>query len=233
MNRISRTRTQWVSLRAAGLCWTLACVGIAGLLGGCAIGNEETIKKSQGYYQEGLASLAKDRQKAFVAFQKSVQLNPNNKESRYALGHVYAEQGKWSKAEEEFRTAVNIDEDYSEAHTYLGRILAQQNRWDEAIKSYRQALTNPLYSTPDLARYHLGRALAQKGDLQGAMEALEDAMVVSPPSVSPAVTNLELGRVYYKLGYMDRAREALKKVTTLDKGGEYAAAATELLVRLK
>ena len=52
-------------------------------------------------------------------------------------------------------------------------------------------------------------------------------------NVPPAMTNLELGRVYYKLGYMERAREALKKVTTLDKGGEYAAAATELLARLK
>jgi tetratricopeptide (TPR) repeat protein len=207
---------------------------LAGLLGGCVLGNnEETIKKSQGYYQEGLATLGQDRQKAFVAFQKSVQLNPNNKESRYALGHVYADQGKWSKAEEELRAAIKIDEDFSEAHTFLGRILAQQSRWNEAIKSYRQALTNPLYATPDLARFHLASALASKGDFQGSMEALEDAMTVSPPSIPPAMTNLELGRVYYKLGYMDKAREVLKKVTTLDKGGEYAAAATELLVRLK
>jgi hypothetical protein len=35
------------------------------------------------------------------------------------------------------------------------------------------------------------------------------------------------------LGYKAKAREVLKKVTTLDKGGEYAAAATELLARLK
>jgi tetratricopeptide (TPR) repeat protein len=233
VNYIVRTTTGRVSLRAEGVRWAMACVGLASLLGGCAIGNEESIKKSQGYYQEGIASLAQDRQKAFVAFQKSVQLNPNNKESRYALGHVYAMQGKLAKAEGEFRSAVNIDGDYSEAYTYLGQVLANQNRWDEAISCYRQALSNPLYATPDLARFHLGVALAQKGDFQGSMEALEDAMTVSPPSVSPAMTNLELGRVYYKLGYLDRAREALKKVTTLDKGGEHAAAATELLARLK
>jgi len=218
--------------RAAGLCCASACFGWAVLLGGCAT-SEEAVKKSEGYYQEGVASLSGDRQKAFVSFQKSVQMNPNNKEARYALGHVYAGQGKWSKAEEEFRAAIKIDGDFSEAHTYLGRILAGQNRWDEAINSYRQALANPLYSTPDLARYHLGRALAQKGDLQGSMEVLEDAIVVSPPSVPPAMTHLELGRVYLKLGYTAKAREVLKKVTTLDQGGEYAAAATELLARLK
>lgn len=232
----SMTRVKEASLahaaRVARVCCVVACIGAANLLAGCAT-SEEMTTKSEGYYQEGVASLSGDRQKAFVSFQKSVQLNPNNKNSRYALGHVYALQGKLSRAEEEFRAAINIDEDYSEAHTYLGQVLANQNRWDEAIKSYRKALTNPLYSTPDLARFHLGRALAHQGDLQGSMEALEDAITVSPSNVPPAMIHLELGRVYYKLGYTERAREALKKVTTVDKGGEYAAAAMELLARLK
>jgi Tfp pilus assembly protein PilF len=162
-----------------------------------------------------------------------VQVHPDNKEARYALGHVYAMQRKWNLAEQEFRAAIKIDETYSEAHTYLGHILAGQNKWDEAIKSYQQALANPLYPTPDLTRFYLGRALAHEGDLQGAMEALEDAVMADPPSVSPAATHLELGRVYYRLGYSARAREVLQKVATFDKGGELAAAATELLARLK
>lgn len=210
----------------------LVCLGLLGMVGGCA-NDKEVLQKSQGYYQEGVASLSGDRQKAFVSFQKSVQLNPANKEARYALGHVYALQGKLLYAEEQFRTAIKIDETYSEAHTYLGQVLANQDRWDEAIQSYRQALANPLYLTPDLARFHLGRALAHQGDLQGSMEALEDAASASPPSVSPAMTHLELGRVYYRLGYTTRAREVLKKVATWDKGGELAAAASELLTRLK
>lgn len=232
----SMTRVKEANLahaaRVVRMCCVMACIGAANLFAGCAT-SEEMATKSEGYYQEGVASLSGDRQKAFVSFQKSVQLNPNNKNSRYALGHVYALQGKLSRAEEEFRAAINIDEDYSEAHTYLGQVLANQNRWDEAIKSYRKALTNPLYSTPDLARFHLGRALAHQGDLQGSMEALEDAITVSPSNVPPAMVHLELGRVYYKLGYTEKAREALKKVTTVDKGGEYAAAAAELLARLK
>jgi hypothetical protein len=65
------------------------------------------------------------------------------------------------------------------------------------------------------------------------MEALEDALVVNPPNVPPALSNLELGRVYYKLGFERRAKETLTKVTTLDKNGEYGAAAKELLVKLK
>jgi type IV pilus assembly protein PilF len=205
---------------------------LAGWLPGCAT-SEESSKKSKGYYQEGLASLDQDQQKAFVSFQKAVKVDPNNKEARYGLGHILARQGKLSQAEEEFRTATKIDENFSEAYTYLGVVLSMQNRWPEAIAAFRQALTNPLYATPDLARFHLGRSLAHEGDYQGAMEAFEDALVVNPPNVPPAQLQLELGRVYYKLGFERRSRETLTKVTTLDKGGEYAAAANELLTRLK
>lgn len=203
------------------------------LLASACAATEEATQKSKGYYQEGIASLGGDRQKAFVSFQKSVQLNPKNKEAHYGLGHVYALQGKLALAEEEFRAAIRIDEAYSEAHTYLGQALASQGKWDEAIQSYRAALANPLYATPDLARYHLGLALAQRGDFQEAMEALEDAVAANPASVPPALTHLELGRVYSKMGYAVKARETLNKVKAMDKGGEYAVAATELLARLK
>src|SRR5436309_3964866 len=160
----------------------LPCV--LSLLVGCV--TEEKIKKANGYYQEGLSTLDLDRQKAFVSFQKAIQMNPQHKEAHYALGHIYTIQGKLKQAEEEFREVLRVDPDYSEAHTYLGQVLAQQDRWNEAIKSYRQALTNPLYATPDLARYHLGRALAHEGDMQAATEAIEHALLVNPPNVPPA-----------------------------------------------
>jgi type IV pilus assembly protein PilF len=212
--------------------WFIVAVLLAGMVQGCAT-PEETVKKSQGYYQEGIATLDSDKQRAFVSFQKAIQVNPKNKEAHYGLGHLLAGQGKWAQAEEHFRAALSIDQDYSEAHTFLGLVLERQDRWPEAIEEFRLALTNPLYATPDLARFHLGRALAHEGDYRGAMEALEDALVVNPPNVPPALSNLELGRVYYKLGFERRAKETLIKVTTLDKNGEYGAAAKELLAKLK
>jgi len=205
---------------------------LVGIVQGCAT-PEETVKKSQGYYQEGIATLDSDKQKSYVSFQRAVQVNPENKEAHYGLGHLLAGQGKWALAEEHFRAALSIDPDYSEAQTFLGKVLERQDRWPEAIQEFRLALTNPLYATPDLARFHLGRALAHEGDYRSAMEALEDALAVNPPNVPPALSNLELGRVYYKLGFERRAKETLTKVTTLDKNGEYGAAAKELLVKLK
>jgi type IV pilus assembly protein PilF len=222
---------------AGSICRTVTCSMLVsalliGWLSGCAT-SEGSVQKSKGYYQEGLASLDHDQQKAFVSFQKAVKLDPNNKEARYGLGHILAMQGKLPQAEEEFVAATKLDENYSEAYTYLGQVLEKQERWKEAIAAFRQALTNPLYATPDLARFHLGRSLAHEGDYQGAMEAFEDALVVNPPNVPPALLHLELGRVYYKLGFERRSRETLTKVMALDKGGEYAASAKELLARLK
>lgn len=211
--------------------WLVLVLALGGLPG-CAT-SEGSIQKSKGYFQEGVASLEFDQQKAFVSFQKAVKLDPNNKEARYGLGHILAMQGKLPQAEEEFMAAIKLDENYSEAHTYLGQILEKQGRWTESIAAFRQALTNPLYATPDLARFHLGRLLAHEKDFQGAVEAFEDALVVSPPNVSPALLHLELGRAYYKLGFEQRSRETLTKVMTLDKSGEYAAVAKELLTRLK
>ena len=209
--------------------WVVAPVFM--LVVGCA--SEENIRKSKGYYQEGLARLGTDQQQAYVSFQKAVKLNPGNKEAHYGLGHVYATQGKFKQAEEEFRQAIRIDPDYSEAHTYLGQVLANQEEWKDAITSFRRALSNPLYATPDLARFHLGRAMLHEGDPQGAMEVLEDALTVNPPNIPQARLQLELGRVYHQLGFDVRAREALTKASTLDKDGEYAAAAKELLARIK
>ena len=211
--------------------WCVLVLAI-GWLPGCAT-SDGSVQKSKGYYQEGIASLEYDQQKAFVSFQKAVKLDPNNKEARYGLGHILAMQGKLPQAEEELVAATKLDENYSEAHTYLGQILEKQGRWTESIAAFRQALTNPLYATPDLARFHLGRLLAHEKNYQGAMEAFEDALVVNPPNVPPALLHLELGRAYYNLGFDRRSRETLTKVMTLDKSGEYAAAAKELLTRLK
>ncbi len=208
-------------------------LALFGCLSAACAASDQDIRKSSGYYQEGLANLTTDRQRAFVSFQKAVQLNPDNRDARYGLGHLYALQGKYPEAEEEFRRVLALDSEHSASHTYLGQIMAQQGRWEEAIAEYQKALSNPLYETPDLARFHLGRALVKKGDMKAAVGAFEDAALVNPPNIPPALLNLELGRAYLGLGFEQRAKDALNKVAGMDQGGEYGVAAEELLRSLK
>ena len=214
-------------------CAVALCLGVMLVLGGCVTVTEDKIKKAKGHYQEGIANLDADPQQAFVSFQKAIQADPRHKEAHYSLGRLYALQRKYRQAEEEFREAIRIDPDYSEAHNYLGAMLALQDRWTDAIESYRRALSNPLYATPDIAWFNLGLALAHEGDMEKATQAFEDALRINPPNVQPAAIHLELGRAYYKLGYDTKAREELTRVSSLDKGGEYAAAAAKLIDRLR
>lgn len=198
---------------------------------GCV--TQDKIKKANGHYQEGLASIEGDRQQAFVSFQKAIQLNPKHKEAHYSLGHLYALQGRYDDAEREFQTAAHIDGNYSEAHNYLGQVYARQKRWPQAIRSYRRALENPLYATPDIVRFNLGVALAQEREYDAAAQAFEDALLVSPSSVPAPAIYLELGRVYAKIGDDAKARDALSRVSGLDKEGSYAVEAAKIMERVK
>lgn len=212
----------------AGLYCLLLMIG----LGGCQT-SDDNVRKATGYYQEGLANIETDRRQAFVSFQKAIQLNPRHKEAHYYLAHLYTLQGKYPQAEDELREVLKIDPDYADAHNYLGQVLEAKGQWHDAVAEYRAALRNPLYTTPDIVLFRLGRTLAREGDTEGAIQALEDALRVSPPSQPLGPVYLELGRAYVKLGYNTKAREALTEVTKLEKGSANASAAEELLGRLK
>ncbi|MDA2910184.1 tetratricopeptide repeat protein [Nitrospiraceae bacterium AH_259_D15_M11_P09] len=191
------------------------------------------MRKSEGYYQEGIADFNVDQQRAFVSFQKAIELNPDHRDAHYAVGHVYALQGQYEKAEAEVREVLRIDPEFPEAHNHLGEVLSEQGRWGEAIRSYRRALTYPLYETPDVAWYNLGEALAYQGEMEAAKEAFERALRVSPLSVPQGRLYYRLGRTYYRLGDDAKAREALTRSTKLDPGGRAGSKAEKLLERLK
>ena len=62
---------------------------------------------------------------------------------------------------------------------------------------------------------------------------MEDATTVTPPNVPPAMLQLELARVYHKLGFDVAGARGPRENSTLDKSGEQAAVAQELLGKLK
>lgn len=215
------------SWAAAGVCLGLLAVA------GCV--SEERMKKADGYYQEGVASLNDDQHGAYVSFQKALKENPRHRDAHYYIAYIYAFQEKFDQAEAEVREAIRTDPDYPEAYNFLGQVLVKQNRRQEAISAFRKAVTYPLYSTPDVAYYQLGLALELEGDMQGAKQAFEDALKVTPSNVPQALVYLELGRVHYKLGEDGKAREALARAVSLDKdkSGAVSAEAKTLMERLK
>ena len=205
------------------------------LLAGCA-GTDDARKRlseSEGRYKEGASFLETDQQRAFVAFQKAIDLNPDNFDAHYALGSIYFKRKQLAEAEREFRVATALNPNDGEALNYLGRTLIAQGRRREAIEVLRKTTKLPLYAKPDVAFTDLGSVLESDGDLAGAIEAYRSALRTDPPNIPRSFIYLWLGQLYIKQGDVLKARGALNEAKTLDPDGSVGVEAARLLRRLK
>ncbi len=205
------------------------------LLAGCVSAEEiaKQERESDGYYKQGLSHMDTNQQQAFIAFQKSIQLNPDNYDARYALGSVYFLRKEYADAAREFRRCIELKPDNGEALNFYGRTLIELKRLPEAVDVLRKATMLPLYATPDLAYSNLGTALRLLGDNAGAILVYQEALKIDPPTVPRALLYLELGRLFIIQGENAKAREALAQVKALDPQGTAGAEATRLMQKLK
>jgi type IV pilus assembly protein PilF len=223
--------------RVGGGAWMHIIVSImaVGLLAGCV--TDETLKKQKreadGHYKQGLSFMESDQQRAFVSFQKSIQLDPENYDAHYALGNIYFQRKEYVDAEREFRTCVNLEPVNGEALNYLGRTLIEQKRFPEAAEVLRKVTLLPLYATPDRAYYNLAEALHSQGDNPGAIQALQSALKIEPPNVPRAIIFLSLGQLFMKQGEDGKAREALAQAKALDPEGDVGKMASKLMQQLR
>ena len=87
---------------------------------------------------------------AVNANQKSVELAPQDPETRYNLGIMLQKLGRLAEAEASYRQAIVLKSDYARAHNNLGITLQELGRLAEAEASYRQAIA----LKPDFAEPH-------------------------------------------------------------------------------
>jgi Tfp pilus assembly protein PilF len=204
------------------------------LLTGCA-GHEDArtrVRESDGHYKEGVSFLETDQQRAFVAFQKAIALNPDNFDAHYALGSIYFKRKEFIEAEREFRAAAELNPNDGETLNYLGRSLMLQGRRPEAIEVLKKVTTLPFYGKPDIAFTDLGSVLESEGDIAGAVEAYKSALRTDPPNIPRSFIYLWLGRLYMKQGDIPKAQSALSQAKALDPDGTVGTEAARLIHRL-
>jgi Tfp pilus assembly protein PilF len=201
---------------------------------GCAGHDDERtrVRESEGHYKEGVSFLETDQQRAFVAFQKAIALNPDNFDAHYALGSIYFKRKELSEAEREFRVAAELNPNDGETLNYLGRTLMLQGRRPEAIEVLKKVTTLPFYGKPDIAFTDLGALLESDGDIAGAVEAYKSALRTDPPNIPRSFIYLGLGRLYMKQGDIPKAQSALSQAKALDPDGTVGTEAANLIHRL-
>ncbi|HKN18631.1 MAG TPA: tetratricopeptide repeat protein [Dissulfurispiraceae bacterium] len=174
--------------------------------------NEE--KEADSHYKMGIAYLSEGNiQPAFVEFQKTLQLNPDNKDALINLGYVYLQFEEYEKAKGLFLRAVSIDPQFADAYTYLGITYIKMRHWNEAIEPLKKALSNVLYKSPGKGFYYLGMAYYRMGLFDNAIDAFKDSIKRSP-STPQAYYGLSLA--YNKTGRYGDAAAMIERAIEID-----------------
>ena len=119
--------------------------------------------------------------------------------AQYALGTVHQAMGNRWKASAQFRASSQLDPTFPDAYKALGDLFltAPRRLFDQAEEAYSKAIDlRPFYAE---AYVGLGDAKAAKGDVDGAINAYQKALVHNPLS----------GKVYASLGTIDDSEKSL------------------------
>lgn len=172
----------------------------------------------QGYLSTGDYARARDQ---LVAAARS---NPYNADTHYNLAVAFSRLGKPDSAAEAYERCLELEP---------GNIDAANNlAWLYAVggENLDRALELALMATreaPDANHFDtLGWVYYKRGDLDNARRALERSVELGPRNVE---SMYHLAVVHMDGGNLNRARTLLARVIEIDRGGEFAVKAGEVL----
>ena len=109
-------------------------------------------------------------EKALIAYQNAVRIDPKDAEPHSNMGNVLNRLGRLKESEASYRQAIELKPDFTEAHYNLGYILNGLGRLEEAEASYRQAIS--IKKDFPEAIESLGMVLMKKGEHKEGLKYL-------------------------------------------------------------
>jgi type IV pilus assembly protein PilF len=191
--------------------------------------------KAEAHYKIGVAYLNDNLiQKAYVEFSKANELDPENKDVLNAIGVIYLLYfDEVPKSVGYFEKTVKIDPGFSDGYNNLGYANQKMGRFEKAISYYRQALSNPLYPTPEKAYVNMGNCYYRLGKYKEAANAFKEAVKRAP---NLGLAYMRLALCYNAMGNYGDAAAAMTQAIAVDplyKGSRQAAVEDIRLKRLK
>jgi tetratricopeptide (TPR) repeat protein len=186
------------------------------------------------------------RELSWEQYQKLVSLAPDSARAHQLLAEADLAAQNPTEAEAEFKNALRVNPSSGEVATELAELKRSQSKFDEAISYYTQAadhgtlnyeiayglgacytykqdyaqavmwLRKAVTLDPDSSagRFALGNALFQGGQLEAAIPELKRSLELEPRLKQAYFL---LGRIYARLGRMDEAHAALRKLDELSR----------------
>ncbi|MEH2333191.1 tetratricopeptide repeat protein, partial [Nostoc sp.] len=154
---------------------------------------------------------------AVAAYEKAIQLNPNDATAYYNLGNALRQQKKLDAAVAAYEKAIQLNPNDATAYYNLGITLDDQKKLDAAVAAYEKAIQlNPNYAD---AYNNLGNALNHQKKLDAAVSAYEKAIQLNP-NYADAYFNLGIALTQQKK--LDAAVAAYEKAIQLKPNDAYA-----------
>jgi len=145
-------------------------------------------------------------EKAFVAVEKALSLDPDLAEAHLARGRLLwtpSNHFPHDKAIKEYRRALELNPSLDEARHQLAVVYAHIGLLDEALQELEKAIAiNP---SNTLARYRVGEVLLFQGKYEESLAALRNV----PRESNPALIGHQIAYVLFCLGKKEEASATL------------------------
>lgn len=162
-------------------------------------------------------------EKAFVAVEKAVALDPDLAEAHLARGFLLwtpSNHFPHEQAIQEYRRALAVNSNLDEAHHQLGIIYLHLGLFDKALEESQKALAiNPSHT---LARYRVGVILHHQGHYDQALAILQTI----PTEFNPALVGRQVAWTLFSLGRREEAAALIEEFLgndPKDEGGQFAS----------
>jgi len=147
-------------------------------------------------------------EKAFVAVEKALTLDPDLPEAYLARGRLLwtpSNHFPHDRAIQEYRHALALNPSLDEARNQLAVVLNHVGLLDEAHEELNKALAaNP---ANNLARFRVGETLLFEGKYEEALNALRNV----PPDVNPSLIGHQIVLALFDLGRREEAAATIDK----------------------
>ena len=162
-------------------------------------------------------------EKAFVAAEKALGLDPNSAVAYLARGRLLrtpANHFPHEKAIREYRRALTLNPNLDEARNQLALVYSHIGAFDEALQeSHKAVATNP---NNNLAQFRIGQTLVFQGKYEQGLTVLR----ALPQEVNPALVGYQIAWALFNLGRKEEASAILKQLLSVhpeDSGGLYTS----------
>jgi tetratricopeptide (TPR) repeat protein len=160
-------------------------------------------------------------EKAFVAVEKALALDPNSAVAYLARGRLLwtpVNHFPHDRAIKEYRRALELDPNLDEARNQLALVYCHIGAFDEALEESKLALM--IDPNNNLAQYRVGQTLNFQRKYDEALSVLRDI----PQNANPALVGHQIAWALFNLGKKEEASatlEQLLKDHPEDSGGVF------------